>query len=252
VSLATGSEVPDDFVSKLSRIVQLTGYSDDVYCECVTTISQFDVILQVLLVNQTTKVLQNMTVEFQTLGDLKLVERPAPHTLGPHGFHQIKATIKVSSTETGVIFGNITYDEKTSDASANIVLSDIHLDIMDYIKPNHVNEAAFRASWTEFEWENKVALSAPSGDLRKFVDHLTRETNLCLLTPENALSGECSYLSCNMAARSLFGEDALANTSLEKMENGQIQGHMRIRSRTQGIALSLGDKITLSQKAFRP
>lgn len=75
------------------------GYSDDVYCECVTTISQFDVILQVLLVNQTTKVLQNMTVEFQTLGDLKLVERPAPHTLGPHGFHQIKATIKVSSTE---------------------------------------------------------------------------------------------------------------------------------------------------------
>ena len=69
------------------------------YCECVTTISQFDVILQVLLVNQTTKVLQNMTVEFQTLGDLKLVERPAPHTLGPHGFHQIKATIKVSSTE---------------------------------------------------------------------------------------------------------------------------------------------------------
>lgn len=253
VGRATGAaEVQDDFVSKLSRIVQLTGYSDDVYCECVTTISQFDVILQVLLVNQTTKVLQNMTVEFQTLGDLKLVERPAPHTLGPHGFHQIKATIKVSSTETGVIFGNITYDEKTSDASANIVLSDIHLDIMDYIKPNYVNEATFRSSWTEFEWENKVALSAPSGDLRKFVDHLTKETNLCLLTPENALGGDCSYLSCNMAAKSLFGEDALANTSLEKMENGQIQGHMRIRSRTQGIALSLGDKITLSQKGFKP
>jgi coatomer subunit beta len=88
---------------KSSR-AQLTdiGYSDDVYCECVTTISQFDVILQVLLVNQTTKVLQNMTVEFQTLGDLKLVERPAPHTLGPHGFHQIKATIKVSSTEVSL------------------------------------------------------------------------------------------------------------------------------------------------------
>lgn len=50
--------------------------------------------------------------------------------------------------QTGVIFGNITYDEKTSDASANIVLSDIHLDIMDYIKPNYVNEATFRSSWT--------------------------------------------------------------------------------------------------------
>jgi coatomer subunit beta len=41
--------------------------------------------------------MQNLTVEFATLGDLKLVERPAPHTLGPHGFHSIKATIKVSA-----------------------------------------------------------------------------------------------------------------------------------------------------------
>lgn len=42
------------------------------------------------------------------------------------------------------------------------------------------------------------------------------------------------------------GEDALANLSIEKMEDtGAIQGHVRIRSKTQGIALSLGDKITL-------
>jgi coatomer subunit beta len=121
---------------------------------------------------------------------------------------------------------------------------------------------------TEFEWENKVALSAPSGDLRKFVDHLAKETNLQILTPENALSGDCSYLSCNMAAKSLFGEDALGNISLELDASGEIRGesifelqvgiivdlsgHLRIRSRTQGIALSLGDKITLSQKAFKP
>ncbi|KAI9638983.1 ER to Golgi transport-related protein [Dioszegia hungarica] len=253
VGRATGAaEVNDDFVSKLSRIVQLTGYSDAVYCECVTTINQFDVILNVLLVNQTTNTLQNLSVDFQTLGDLKLVERPAPHTLGPHGFHQIKATIKVSSTETGVIFGSITYSVKGSDADANIVLSDIHLDILSFIQPAYVNEATFRSSWTEFEWENKVALSAPSGDLRKFVDHLAKETNLQILTPENALSGDCSYLSCNMAAKSLFGEDALGNISLELDASGEIRGHLRIRSRTQGIALSLGDKITLSQKAFKP
>lgn len=61
---------------------------------------------------------------------MKLVERPAPHTLGPHGFHQIKATIKVSSTETGVIFGSITYSVKGSDADANIVLS-VSYEILD-------------------------------------------------------------------------------------------------------------------------
>jgi hypothetical protein len=40
------------------------------------------------------------------------------------------------------------------------------------------------------------------------------------------------------------GEDALANLSIEKTEAG-IVGHVRIRSKTQGIALSLGDRITM-------
>jgi hypothetical protein len=41
------------------------------------------------------------------------------------------------------------------------------------------------------------------------------------------------------------GEDALANLSIERLESGTITGHVRIRSKTQGIALSLGDRITM-------
>lgn len=99
---ATGYIHPqDDFVSKLSRITQLTGFSDPVYAETVVTLSQYDIILDVLLVNTTNETLQNLMVDFATLGDLKLVERPAPFTLAPHGFHSLSATVKVSSTETG-------------------------------------------------------------------------------------------------------------------------------------------------------
>lgn len=36
------------------------------------------------------------------------------------------------------------------------MLSDIHVDIMDYIKPAYCNEAQFRSMWGEFEWENRV------------------------------------------------------------------------------------------------
>jgi hypothetical protein len=53
-----------------------------------------------------------------------------------------------------------------------------------------------------------------------------------------------------VAASVLFcddtGEDALANLSIEKTEAG-IVGHVRIRSKTQGIALSLGDRITMCE-----
>src|ERR1700728_3442125 len=45
----------------------------------------------------------------------------------------------------------------------------------------------------------------------------------------------------------LIGEDALANLSIEKTEAGSITGHVRIRSKTQGIALSLGDRITMGE-----
>lgn len=96
--------------------------------------------------NQTTETLQNLTVEFSTLGDLKLVEHPTTHSMGPHSFQSIKSNIKVSSTETGVIFGNIVYDRSGSQENF-VVLNDIHIDIMDYIHPQTCNESKVNNSF---------------------------------------------------------------------------------------------------------
>ena len=93
----------------------------------------------VLLVNQTADTLQNLCLDFATLGDLKLVERPSLYTIAPHSFQSIKATIKVSSTETGVIFGSILW-EGPGMAEQCVILNDIHIDIMDYIKPAYCTE----------------------------------------------------------------------------------------------------------------
>ena len=98
----------------------------------------------VLIVNQTNDTLQNLALELATLGDLKLVERPSSHTLGPRDFLNIKANLKVSSTDTGAIFGNIVYDT-TAHAETNVVvLNDIHIDIMDYIHPATCTETEVR------------------------------------------------------------------------------------------------------------
>jgi len=70
-----------------------------------------------------------------------------------------------------VIFGNIIWESGTTETS--VVLSDIHVDIMDYIKqatctehqvcpgvavyePPLTRRLQFRSMWTEFEWENRV------------------------------------------------------------------------------------------------
>lgn len=51
-----------------------------------------------------------------------------------------------------------------------------------------------------------------------------------------ALTGDCGFLAANLYARSIFGEDALANLSIEKAlgdESSPVQGHIRIRAKTQ-------------------
>ena len=72
------------------------------------------------------------------------------------------------------------------------------------------------------------------------------------LTPPSATTGGCGFLAANLYARSVFGEDALVNVSIEQRGDSKIAGYIRIRSKTQGIALSLGDKITLKQKDKDP
>jgi coatomer subunit beta len=206
---ATGGDTTfEDLSSKLNRVVQLTGFSDPVYAEAYVKVHQFDIILDVLLVNQTRETLQNLSVEFATLGDLKVVERPTTHNLGPQDFLNVQSTIKVSSTDTGVIFGNIVYDSPSGTDTHVVILNDIHADIMDYIQPATCTESAFRTMWTEFEWENKVNINSKATDktLREFLDQLMKSTNMTCLTPEAGLKGDCQFLSANLYARSVFGK----------------------------------------------
>ncbi|KAK9734149.1 hypothetical protein RND81_04G118500 [Saponaria officinalis] len=246
---ATGEFTKDnDDANRLNRILQLTGFSDPVYAEAYVTVHHYDIVLDVTVINRTKETLQNLCLELATMGDLKLVERPQNYTLAPESSKQIRANIKVSSTETGVIFGNIVYETSNVLERNVVVLNDIHIDIMDYISPAMCADVAFRTMWAEFEWENKVAVNTVIQNEKEFLDHIIKSTNMRCLTPPSALEGECGYLAANLYAKSVFGEDALVNVSIEKQSDGKLSGYIRIRSKTQGIALSLGDKITLKQK----
>lgn len=89
------------------------------------------------------------------MGDLKLVERPLNYTIGPYSKKSIRAHVKVSSTETGVIFGSIVYDAG-SNTEKSVILNEIRIDVLDYISPAYTDDSSFRKMWSEFEWENKV------------------------------------------------------------------------------------------------
>lgn len=183
ISRAVGSDRFQGEENKLRHVYQLTGYSDPVYAEASVTVHDYDIILDMLIINRTPNTLTNLTVELATIGDLKLLERPQSYTIGPLDERRLRANIKVSSTETGHIFGTIVFDTSSSAQKIYVHLNDIQLDIMDYIRPGECKNEDFRSMWAEFEWENKVAVNTNIDDLYQFLSHIIQSTNMTCLTP---------------------------------------------------------------------
>merc|ERR1712050_541489 len=158
------------------------------------------------------------------------------------------------------------------------VLNELHVDILDYIERAWIGELAFRTMWSEFEWENKININTSIKEVGTYLEHIMKNTNMSIvgrsfkkkdspkgqkkgnLTTEDVqemireavgiqkLIKSSSFIAVNLYAKSIFGEDALANISIEKTAEDKLTGSLRIRSRTQGIALSLGDRITVVQR----
>jgi coatomer subunit beta len=68
--------------------------------------------------------------------------------------------------------------------------------------------------WSEFEWENKILVNTNITDLREFLEHILKCTNMGCLTPEPMLEGNCGFLAANMYAKSLFGNIYYPSTTL--------------------------------------
>ncbi|GET88195.1 coatomer beta subunit, putative [Leishmania tarentolae] len=253
------------FLKKLEDTMPLSGFNDPVYCEASITVHQFDVSVDWLLVNCTSKQLTNLTIELVSLGGMKLCERPQTYTLNPHETIAVRTSLKVSATESGVIYGTVLYDAPNNQ-HCSFILNDIHVDIMNYIHPGPCSSAAFREKWGIFDWENKIAVSTTKRDLTSLVRFIVQELNMQLLEPyeleqqeEHDLNLEllptseenekCAYVSCNLYAQTVFGEDALANVSVESDGKGVVSGVIRIRSNTQNIAYGIGEKLNMLQKS---
>lgn len=224
--------------SQLKQVTQLTGYTDPVYAEALITITQFDVVLEVLVFNQTSETLQNLKVSFYATGDLKVSNSAAAANVAPMSFHTARVSVRVSSLDSAMIFGDITYDGK--DSLQVILLNEIRLNVIDYIRPTPYSDEKFRSNWVKFEWENKVPINKETNDsLAGFLQSFLQRTNMYCLS-EGVEDTKSNFLSANFHARSTFGETILANMSVEKTE-GSIVGYVRIRASKKGAVISIGD-----------
>ena len=64
----------DPLQSKLNKVEQLTGFSDPVYAEAYVNVNQYDIVLDVLVVNQTADTLQVYILYVSRREDQKYLE----------------------------------------------------------------------------------------------------------------------------------------------------------------------------------
>ena len=86
----------------------------------------------------------------------------------------------------------------------------------------------------------QVAVNTVITDVNAFLDHIVAATNMRCLTPPSALTGECGFLAANLYAKSVFGEDALVNVSIEQAPDGRLAGFIRIRRALHAARASSG------------
>lgn len=199
------------------------------------------------------------------------------------GWREMKALFMVDNKVASfLVFGSCTYEVGGSghvDASRQncIVMNPISLDICEWILPSAsslgMTSTFFREMWPKLEWENKVLIpmikvsgsitnnnnnnisNAKKNALKHVFRSLLDPLKFTSLTPNDGISGGGDYLAANIFSSSVFDELILANVCLETVEvDGDdltgdgcivvvVNGHLRLRSKEQGIAVALGDRL---------
>jgi coatomer subunit beta len=234
----------------------LTGVSDAVFVEARLRIRRTELTVELSVSNLSGRALQNACVELHTSSDLVVAARPTPFSLAAGGKHTTTVPLRVRSTESASIMGAVVLGSANGADQTVVSLTPLQVDIVRYIAPASCPDVLFRALWAEFEWENKVPVATGLTDLVQYLRLVRDATNTRCLTPIEELQqctvAGCDFLAANLYAVSLFGEEALLNVSVEKTNSADgtpvISGYIRIRAKTQGIALGLGDQITTKQR----
>ncbi|ELP88936.1 coatomer beta subunit, putative [Entamoeba invadens IP1] len=243
-------------LERLNNIVQLTGYSDPFYIEAVVTVTHFDITLDCLVINQTPSTLQNINIELIPHGGMSVKTKPAPVTLGPGDFVRVTLGVKVDATTVGVISGYVNYDISDKNVThhaldANLILNELRIEYLDQMTPCPCDREVYQKKWMEYEWENKIPIDTELTDLKEYAFLVSSIAKLQCITPTVMFCDSIGFLSANFYAKNLFDEDALVNISAEAV-NGKISGWIRIRSKTQSLAINLGDRIVANQKKVAP
>lgn len=262
-----------------ANIHQFTSLMDAVYVESSWNVINTRMYLTLYIKNNTESLLQNIRVELCANDRLEISQIPII-TLGAGEGSKIQVNFKIKKSQNDVLYGHVYFDKK-SGIQECLPLNPMSICMYDYIQPSFISPVLFRSYWSDFEWEHKINIPPvhmkPLNILKELLqathmtvvglspppslksspgaagqsEFLTKYMEYIKKLPELApLVNDTSFFALNLFCRTIHEEEALANLSVVKQADNLYTCCFKIRSRTQDVALSLGERVSTVQRTF--
>jgi coatomer subunit beta len=237
----------------IEKIYQLSGISDPIFVEAKTSIKITGIEIDLVMINQTKSMLQNINIEFTTSQNISKNEKENKNHISVMKTGEVKNIItnfEVNECSNGFICGTVSFNfpgnkGQYSGSIYEMYLGEILFEIKDLLKiPKSWKEETFREKWIALEWENTYSLKKninenikeegkDNSKLIKIRNMICGALNAVVVAEE----GNTEYIVSNMVCETMQGDTILINSIIVIDNCFSIE--CRIRSTAENMVKSI-------------
>ncbi|ELA47161.1 hypothetical protein VCUG_01350 [Vavraia culicis subsp. floridensis] len=212
---------------------QMTGYSDHLYIEAAFRVSRLCVNIDLLVVNQTNKVIQNILFDFTTSCNITHNFTCLPLSLGARSIIKMPFSFTIKEVFNGFITGCVSYTVKNVGHVLN--MSTLSFRVNDFLQSRVLENEEFKTQWLVLEWENTYTSRFRC---MHHVEHIFRAIAECVKAyVVDVRTDRSTFLVANLVCTTFLGEDVLINLKIRRDE--MVYLDCRMRSTEEALVKSL-------------
>lgn len=218
------------------NIMQLTGLNDPIYVEAELIFKRYEIILDLLFINQTENFLQNMTFEFYTSKNIVKKNDLKLQCMKGRSIVSDKIRFDVLDSYSGFISGSVTFkfplDKNLSLCTLNF--NDIKTDVLDNLEKKDMTEDEFKNNWKKMEWENVYINKINYTDIEKIFNVFCKYLKGTLI---NIIKNDFLLVG-NITCTTKHNDNLLLNICMSR-NNKQTNIECRMRGNKEDLVKSM-------------
>lgn len=209
--------------------VQLTGLGDPLYIEAECTHSKYEISLDLLIINQTSSYLQDMSIDFNFSKNIQMITAIEQFSLQPNSAITLKVQFSINETLSSFVTATVTfkYPHKDDYSGKPFVqnLSEIIFDVNQFLEGANVD---FKKHWPLLEWENIYSLTIRK-DCSDLLEKIGGVLNAHLCDKLDNFGFTVANLACYTLQKTLV----LVNVCISSNSSSLVE--IRVRSKNEDL-----------------